>query len=402
MLTNSIIQHVIVCLEQPEKKDFINSIVSIGIQVEVSPTPRMLNKLITEADIVQLEWWNHPTLFRALCSCSLPTMRLLIWCHVSGIENPYIPESLIDSAHQFVCTSKCSLQANEIAKRIAAGAKSISFISSGCGVEKLPTPIFNYRKEISAVYLGSLNSAKIHPEFVQFAAAVDLPDFFITMIGDLQGSNQLSTLCEIEGKPDLLKFVGYQSDIVTSLSEADLLIYLLHPSHYGTAENALIEAMAMGIIPIVLNNPAERHIVDHEVTGFIVKTPTQLAQVVKRLSNDKDELNKMKRKAARASRASYNSALMEQRLSETYKSIIKIPKEIFNFKKLFGSNPSAWFLASQGKKNSFNKNGTVTIANKAYQPILFEQTKGSVFHFRHYYPENKLLKAWSNALEKMK
>ena len=34
-----------------------------------------------------------------------------------------------------------------------------------------------------------------------------------------------------------------------ALSDADIFFYPLQPDHYGTAENALIEAMSLGLTP---------------------------------------------------------------------------------------------------------------------------------------------------------
>lgn len=51
--------------------------------------------------------------------------------------------------------------------------------------------------------------------------------------------------------------------------DTDVFAYPLNPNHYGTAEQVLQEAMAAGIVPLVMNNPAEKFLVKHNKTGLI-------------------------------------------------------------------------------------------------------------------------------------
>ena len=52
----------------------------------------------------------------------------------------------------------------------------------------------------------------------------------------------------------------------------DIFFYPLQPDHYGTAENALVEAMSLGLMPVVLDNPAEMAIVRDGETGFVARS----------------------------------------------------------------------------------------------------------------------------------
>ena len=46
------------------------------------------------------------------------------------------------------------------------------------------------------------------------------------------------------------------------------LLYILNRNHYGSAENILIEAMSLGVIPIVLNNDVEKTMSKTKKMGF--------------------------------------------------------------------------------------------------------------------------------------
>jgi len=46
--------------------------------------------------------------------------------------------------------------------------------------------------------------------------------------------------------PERIEFCGETAEPAAALSDADIFFYPLQPDHYGTAENALIEAMSLG------------------------------------------------------------------------------------------------------------------------------------------------------------
>lgn len=398
MRSGSDMRHNIVCLEPPEKSIFLQRILDAGGQVHVAPGPEALADLIKAADVVHLDWWNHPATFRALCSRPLPPMRLLVWCHVSGLFAPFIPARLLAAAQRFVFTSACSLQAPNVKDGGPGLADKLAVVSSGCGLEDFPEPMLRAGSGLRAGYVGSLNFAKLSPQYVDFLAAVDLPDFRVELIGDTLNRQALEARCAEIGKPGMLNFRGFTPDIVTALSELDVLIYLLNPEHYGTAENALIEAMAMGVVPIVLDNPAERQIVRDGVTGFVIRTPAEMAQTVSRLAADPEARLAIGREAARAARGLYTSARMEVGLAGVYEAMRSMPKEEIDFASVFGATPADWFLACQGTNSPFRPDGSLDLDGQAPASILMEQSKGSVFHFRDHFPADERLKAWASEL----
>lgn len=391
-------RHSIVCLESPEKAVFLRRILDAGGRVCVAPGVDRLAELIAAADVIHLDWWNHPAIFPALCRSKLPPMRLVVWCHVSGLSNPFIPARLLDAAQRFVFTSGCSLQARHLQDAVRHPNNKFAVVSSGCGLEDLPEPLFRDGPGIRAGYLGSLNFGKLHPDFVDFLAAVDLPGFKVSLIGDTLNQEALAARCAALGKRNLLDFRGFRPDVAHELSRLDVLIYLLNPAHYGTAENALIEAMAMGVVPIVLDNPAELQIVEDGVTGFVVRTPEELAAVLDSLATYPETRLAIGRRAARAVRAQYTSEHMEAALAEVYAAALTMPKVCIDFSAAFGVEPADWFLASQGSGSPFLADGSVDLAEEAPASILLEASKGSVFHFLNRFPRDERLQSWARKL----
>ena len=397
--SGSDIVHTIVTLEEQEKPQFIDLIKGCGGEVIVSPSPERLCELMEASDIVQLEWWNHPATLNALCSQPLPPMRLLVWSHVSGLYNPIIPRGLLLAAQQFLFTSACSFEAEEVKSLPDEVKKRIGVVSSSGGFEGLPWPESKSYDTLVTGYIGSLNFAKLHPCYVDFLSAVDISEFNVRLIGDVTNKDVLERQCNNAGRPGMLNFRGYTKDIASELASINVLAYLLNPEHYGTTENALIEAMAMGIVPIVLNNPAERLIVEDHITGLIVNTPEEFAGAVNWLAENPKKRQIIGMQAAEVVRGRFTARKMETSLNSHYKECASFEKQRVSFTDILGTDPADWFLSCQGNTAIFSEYGSLDVELGGYSTYgLFEQTKGTVFHFHKYFPDNQRLDQWSKKL----
>jgi hypothetical protein len=198
----------------------------------------------------------------------------------------------------------------------------------------------------------------------------------------------------------MLEFRGYADDIASELAGINVLAYLLNPEHYGTTENALLEAMAMGIVPVVLDNPAERHIVENGITGLVVRTPKEFASALEWLAKHPGERSRLGARAAESVRARFAPQDSGRLLEGQYRAAMAQDKAAIHFTDIFGSEPADWFLSCQSEPHIFGRDGRVRLPSGcAYRYGLFEKTKGSVFHFHRYYPEDRRLAQWASALE---
>ncbi|NJA06638.1 glycosyltransferase family 4 protein [Methylococcaceae bacterium WWC4] len=396
---NAGVSHRFICLEALEKTQFVEAITSLGdpnFAVEVCPSPDRLRVAMAEADIVQFEFWNHPLLPKYLCEAELPPHRALFWCHISGLGNPRIPAGLAAIADRWVFTSACSLDNPVFADLSDAERQSLGVVSSA-GLADLPPLPQRLGRPPRLGYVGTLNFAKLHPRFVEFLAAVPLADLRVKLLGDIANRAQLQARCIAAGRPELLEFAGYSEDIVAELAELDILVYLLNPLHYGTAENALIEAMAMGVVPIVLDNPAERRIVTHGQTGLVVNGPADFAEALSDLINQPERRRALAQQAAEFARTRYTFAEMTAGLNTHYLDLMNAEKRQPAYAAVFGNRPCDWFKAFQNPNGPYADDGSIPAgADLAHGD--FERSKGSVFHFLKYFPDNPRLRSWSRAL----
>lgn len=400
--SQSDVRHLIVCLEKPEKSQFVDQVLSRGSCVVVCPDNDELEKLISDSDVVQLEWWNHPATIQSLCSLSVRPMRLLTWSHVSGLHNPVIPQRLISASHRFLFTSRCSYESEGVMSLVPKLANLLGVVSSSGGFSELPQRRVQENRSVSAGYIGSLNFAKLHPRYVDYLAAVELPGFKVRMIGDQTNQDTLNEQCSRLGKAGLLEFRGYTTDVAAELAGINVLAYLLNPQHYGTTENALIEAMAMGIVPIVLDNPCERQIVEDHVTGLVVHSPGEFAEAIQRLHQNPDDRARMGNRAAKSVRERFSAEKMEASLNRHYREVLSMEKREVVFSQIFGADPAEWFLSCQGDKTIFADDGGIhSDGGVSLDYGLFEKTKGTVFHFSDYFPDNLKLRLWTRNLRSL-
>jgi len=399
-ISGSGVRHCIACLEEPEKSQFVNRVRGSGGEVIVCPSMNKLEKLIRDSDIVQLEWWNHPATIKHLCSQSIPPVRLLTWSHVSGLYNPIIPKQLILASHIFLFTSQCSFENKEVMNLIPEYRDRLGVVSSSGGFSGLPENMEKANESISVGYIGSLNFAKLHPRFIDYLSAVEMPGFKVRMIGDLTNQDVLNQQCDRLDKTGMLEFRGYSTDVATELGSINVLAYLLNPEHYGTTENALIEAMAMGIVPIVLDNPAERQIVDDHNSGLIVRSPVEFAEAIQWLSNNPDGRQRLGNQAAKTIRERFSVEKMEASLNSRYQEILSMEKREIMFSEIFGHDPAEWFLSCQGNRSIFAEDGSINLSDGIPRSYgLFEKSKGTAFHFSEYFPNNLKLNLWAKNLK---
>jgi glycosyltransferase involved in cell wall biosynthesis len=214
--------------------------------------------LSDSADIIQFEYWGHPDFANVLDGWRLPgDLRTVCWCHVSGLSPPRIPDGML-RCDRFVVTSKISLPV--LPKAISRRAR---LINSGFGFE-WPRP--SHGK--GTIYLGTVDFKKMHPEFFvaidEYATAKWAP---ISVWGHI-GEDARAAHAAM-ANPSRVRLRGHTLDPHAAMAEGSVFLYPLNPNHYGTAENALIEAMSIGLIPIVLDNPAEKDIVTQGINGLI-------------------------------------------------------------------------------------------------------------------------------------
>ena len=172
-------------------------------------------------------------------------MRAVFWSHISGLSAPLIPPGLMDEAARFVFTTEASLAAPSVAERRQIARKKIAVVNSGFGyANALPRPMRRGKPRIA--YLGTVDFVKMHPGFFDAIDGLIDNDIQVSVWGHVDPAGAVAAKAKAMRHPERIAFMGETSDPAAALADADIFFYPLQPDHFGTAENALVEAMSLG------------------------------------------------------------------------------------------------------------------------------------------------------------
>ena len=339
-----VVEQTFVLLEAPRDRRFADKIGDGRARVVVADSLDHVVALAGEADIVQFEFWNHPRLIECLARCDFPAMRSVFWAHISGLAPPLIQPGLIEQAGRFAFTTEASLAAPAIADLPEAAKRKLAVINSGFGFTGLARRRPVARKVPVIAYLGTVDFVKMHPGFFD---AID------GLVGDVEvaiwGHADAAVLARAKAMrhPQRIRFCGETTDPAASLSHADIFFYPLQRGHYGTAENALVEAMSLGLTAVVLDNPAETAIVRDADTGFVAHSIEECASLLQMLLLLPDVRDRISHNAVRDVADNKTAAQSALEFMILWLGLISEAPRQCNFRAVLGEDPADWYLATQ-------------------------------------------------------
>jgi hypothetical protein len=357
-----IVQQTFILLEAPRERCYIDMIEAAGARVLVADNLAHVAAMARESDIVQFEFWNHPRMFECLARAELPAMRSVFWSHISGIARPLIQPALMAEAARFVFTTEASLASASVAALRRKAHKRVSVINSGFGFPDAAPRIARGRAPRIA-YLGTIDFAKMHPGFFDAIDALGDDSVRVAVWGEVDPQGVVAA------RANAMR----TSDPAAALASADIFFYPLQRDHYGTAENALVEAMSLGLAPLVLDNPAEKAIVRDGETGFIASSIEEIGSLLEMLLLLPDIREKISRNAIRAMAETRTPATSAQDFMILWLAVLAEPARVCDFANAVGSTPAEWFLSTQRLAGTA---WTPEVSDAAARPA-----KGTLAHF---------------------
>ena len=294
--------HVIACLDYANEKAIrLCKENRISLIANISQSEKRYNDLmllIAQADIVLFHWYNHPYLQTFLCH-ELPPCRLIFWCHkkygVTPEERRY-PDLFIN---------------------VSPIQESKSYILSTGNMRRFLNVKPKVHDGFNVGYVGTVDYKKMHSHFKQICEAVEVKDIHFTIIGENK------TKYKSDNRFD---FIGHVNDVTPYLSYMDIFGYLLSSDHYGTCEQVLGEAMCAGVVPVALNNEAERSIIKSGWNGVLAENTDEYIQYIEMLSQQPDIRKKLSVNARSDARQRYSIERMTVQWEIIFRELIKQPK----------------------------------------------------------------------------
>ena len=318
-------QHRVVSLS-PADPGAIEMAKEAGLIVVNSNDRDTILSEMEHADIVHLHCWNNPQMYEFLQS-ELPAMRLLMWFHIAGDKPPQIlTKELVDYADFALACSPYTYE-HSVFQNLSAEVrlKKTGMVYGAADFERVadvnlkPHPTFNVG------YIGHINFAKMHPNYVSMSARIDIPNVRFVVCGGgiqnylLQQAQQLSVV-------ERFDFRGHIEDIKSVIEILDVYGYPLCEDTYAASELNLQEVMYAGVPPVVFPYGGVKRLVIDNYTGLIVRSELEYKQAIEYLYHHPEERLRMGRNAREYARQIFGAENAAKKLNPIYERLMELPK----------------------------------------------------------------------------
>lgn len=387
-------QHEIISIDETRDRRHVEVLNDAGAETVVFDRIADIAAHLSRYDIVQIEYWNHPRLYQVLSRLNDVNARWLLWSHISGRTSPCIPAQLPATLNACIFSTQLSLAAFQ---RDNPAAENLHFIASAAGLAEAQIQAHAARA-IDALYVGTLSPAKIHPDYAEFLKRFVELGFGDTVIaGDISGDCNLPATLAAQGIAAKVELAGHVDQVQPLFEAAKYFFYILNPGHYGTSENALIEAMSAGVVPIVLDNQIERDLVAPSRGGYIIKSADDLIALKDQLLDAVRWRQKSENCLAYIAEH-YPPGRTASEFDAVYQTVLGSAARPLRFDETFGRTPHEWFLSTRADAAQWRDDYIADlVARRDY--AVTAVTKGSVAQFCSVFPEDPVLQAWSAATQ---
>lgn len=375
-----------------------------------------LFKHMERYDIVHLHWWNHPLINGFLRLPDLPKMRTVLWSHVNGMHAPqFFFKPLINFPDFFVLATPYSRESICLKQLNKTEKTKLRIIRSIADIPAQNEKNTSFEDQFFAGYIGTVDYAKMHKDFISIWEKTGIQNSRLIVCG---GPSEKALQKEVleRGVAHLFDIRGQVKDAAPIFSHLKVFVYPLNNTHYGTGEQVLIEAMAFGSVPVVMNNGCEGSLIKNGKTGIIANDTKQFVQAVQYLKNNPQIREKMAAAGKEYVRKRLGIKKNIEQWHRLYKCLLRVEKrthllKLIPIKTLPDKSPTSLLMLNS---YGFSKTGLLlqSLINSETQwekedlcelpPACFATTRGSPFHYRKMLPTDDSLDRVCHILQRLK
>ena len=410
-------KHKIILLDRPEKYDHIKKCEQNGIEVKICPTAEEERDEVLKADVVVVNWWHHPLTYRMLANIEKVPSRLILWAHINGLNYPELKPDFISCFDACIFTSSASYENKgwkEQEKKTICENVPVVYGMGDFQPEGF-SPKEKYevnQKKIRIGYVGSLDYAKLHPDFVQWlkAAVEENRNIYFELAGDVTRSLEHDVI--ESGIAEHVRFLGFREDIRDILAGWDAFVYLLNPYNFATTENALLEAKACGLPIVASDGIVERTIIQDGEDGILVRDKSSFVTELNRLLKSYELRKVLGEKAREDVIEKYDIERNILRFDRIVDGVARNDRKKHEFSEIAGNEPFEWFLSgcSPEDVNKIEHLSEIEQAGMDDEEVRQEvlslkdifkgNAKASVSQYHEYFPEDRRLDNLNSIIEK--
>jgi L-malate glycosyltransferase len=345
-----------------------------------------INALVDNADMVLVHWWNHPLLMKLLFEGLRPA-RLALWSHVNGYAAPqsFFPE-LFEMPDSFIFATKASFNTPVVQGLPEVLRSKLRVIRSCAGIPEGSTQLCNKEGPFRIGYVGTVEPAKMSPDFLELCATAELGMPCIVAGGTAH--EELRTRALALGILNRFEILGPVSDTKPIFRQLHAFAYPLSPLHYGSGEQVLIEAMAFGAVPVVFDNPAEKALIRHCETGLVAQNAAAFSAALRFLADNPAERSRMAAAGHRFVMENCDIRISREKFHNTFDEMAAMPKRLCRlvipeFEGVESGSPFHLFLASCAGATEHDAALTIASGGRCYDPppSFRFTTRGSPAHY---------------------
>jgi L-malate glycosyltransferase len=401
-------EHEIVVLDRPISAPLLLRAKRLGANVRGHCDAATLDHAIEQADVVSIDYWNHPLLLDAMRR-SWPAARILVRTAVRGTTRPHVATAeLGDFADRLLASSPRTL-ASPAAKAIRHRGGIAEWLPALADMSRLdhfrPTPHDGFR----IGHVGLVGAAKLHPRFAELCAAVHRPNVGFDVFGPGHLDELRQRFHEL-GLAERAIVHGPTEDLASAFAGLDAIGHPLAPEGYSTSEKSVQEAMWVGLPVVVLAGTGADDLITHDVTGLVAADADDYPRQLERLVDDAPLRRRLGENARAFARGHFDPDRTARRFRAIFESMFDHPKRERAPLPGAGEPAARRFVQSMGhlagpfaiSLDGASVHGGPAVAAAeseiAASPGVVADAEGGVIHHRNTFPEDPHLRMWSSLI----
>ncbi|WP_080056488.1 glycosyltransferase [Spirosoma aerolatum] len=373
----------IIVLEKGVSTQLMTEAVSNGVKVLLAPSSALAGKLISQADVTVVHYWNCPSLFRffrLLADMQVPH-RLCLSVRVNGCTLPQVvPQWVYSNTDALVrlhsCTPTNGLRPDTETLTLP------SLIRLPDLAAPPPVPDFSTFRLFHA---GTLNYFKTHPQLIALHEGLAIDSYRF----DIWGSG-LDTLFENDlAVAQHALYRGFSTNLYADMAPYHVLCNPQTALSYGSYDKIMCESQWVGKPVIVLKDSYIAEHIHSGINGLVADDEYQYRAILEMLSAKPDLYKKLSDSTFEYTRSNYTLTDYAVALAGLYQRMIQKPLKIADAASIPG-HPADAALDGLGHWKQLLANDSRALSLEAIKYAL--RCEGGLIHYYKDYPDDSVLR----------
>ncbi|MBN8826150.1 MULTISPECIES: hypothetical protein [unclassified Spirosoma] len=373
----------VIVLEKGVSTQFMTEAVANGVKVLLAPSSVLAGKLISQADLTVVHYWNCPSLFRFfrfLADTQVPH-RLCLSVRVNGLTLPQVvPQWVYANADALV-----RLHPRTPTTDLRPGIESL-ILPSLIRLPDLdappPAPDFSTFRLFHA---GTLNYFKTHPQLIALHEGLAINSYGF----DIWGSGMDRLFENDLAVAQHAVYRGFSTNLYADMAPYHVLCNPQTALSYGSYDKIMCESQWMGKPVIALKNS---HIADHihtNINGIVADDEYQYRVILEMLSAKPEVYKKLSQSTFEYTRNHYKLTDYVAALVRLYQRMIQLLPKAANTACI----PHQPLEAALDGLGNWKQRLTDTPGLLSQEEIMYAlRCEGGLIHYYKDYPDDSALR----------